>query len=897
MGYFNKERILLVAALGVCGTLYVLGARGAGASGPVKPGAEKAAAAEPLAAPGYPFAGAAAAPGRDIFQRPTESEPLAPLSLAPPPRDELPLVAPVPIPGPGPDGFFVLRHSGEILPTPPGLESPAAEEPAAAAQPPAAEPAPKGPEERQDPQDQALLRQRYDWIVDRANNTHYGFILNEGRFDLKLPLDKEQGLTIRAVNPRTGVSTTTYTVQGDRVARFGFAETVANWIEIGKRALPRGQAYDQDRRQFIHALLEKAEESPEALQEAARQAEILVADSKDAPASWETMARVHARSGELEKEFLLYQRASTEFRDRAFVRIGLGKIYQRLTLMGEAEAEFRRALQLEPSWESHMALGGFLLQAQRYSEALPVLQRAIQLAPADSKSRFEIRYQVASALLGLGQAQEAGEEARRAREAGFETPLLDLLDGLVLLCGGKAPEALEPLARAVEALPDRAEPGLALGIASGLAGKHAEALAALEAAGARDPLIRPRGLGARAWVLRRVGLGGEALAALEAGLRMAPDDPYLLYLAGRVRREAGDVEGARTALTALMRRHPAVPEILMEMARVELEDEALLRAENYASRALELAGARADTQWEELLGDIFLMLKRTSEAEDVFQRAVKRNRSPHARIGLAQAAYYRGEVEDSVDQLRRMIEGGEFPAGDPWLLFAQDLHDRIVGHALKEQVVDDFQRQEVGLRWKLQKYAQAAPRIQDGVLLLQGPLDRERVLGAMRENEEARLFVSVEVECKVLPGHLAEAAGVRLGVLRQVGRSLKAELDPEIALWWDSERGHGLVQVTGTRTRTEEERRPQPIPVELWPLGETVRIRVEYSGPSGRAEEAGRGILRILVAEQLVRSMELPELGRATGKLQIELFARGKAGERANLQFDNFRLIRRKEDK
>ncbi len=907
----NKEKILLLATLVLCGGLFLMESGGKPPSGRVRTAGEKEVPPLDLPPSLFPLPPGKKAKGRDIFLRPSESEPLPPLALEPPPRDPLPIVAPVPIPGPEPEGYQVLLVSGAVQSqeagkggetagagTPAGGEKTggaAGEEPAPAAREPV--PSQSGPVLSEEEK----WKKQYDWVQTQTN-TIYGFILNPDRFDLKVPLPPGKEIRIQTVSPRTGKSVGILPIPGRTILAFGLADTVPNWIELKKRTLRGGKAFAKERRIFIEELLDKAEEHPEALEEARRQAAILVKDAPEDPRTWKLMARIYSKAGDLEKEYLLYKKllADPAFRNQAFVHLGLARVYARLTLYDAAEAEFQRACELERSnWEVLLGFGTYLLDRGRAAQALPYLRKAIQFAPSEAAKRFQCRYQTARALLALGRLSEASKEVETARSAGFQSPYLDLLQGILLICSGKPRDALDPLGKALQELPDRAEPGLALGIAQGLSGNLEQAFATLEAAGERDPLVHPRTQGAEAWFQRKKGSLSDALDTARKALQEAPDDPFLLYLSARLQRENGDPEGARVPLSELLARYQAVPAFLVEFALVEMENQNLRKAQELVDRALEGAGASAPPVWLDLKGDILLLLHRLNEAYDTFLLSKKQNRSPHARIGLAQVAYYKGDIQEALDILQGILN--DYPVKSFWARTASELRARIAYHAQLEQVVDDFQRARLGAgRWRSLRQSRAAPRIEEGWLVLKGVLDRERnrkPLAVVRENEAPGRFVSVEVDCKILPGNQCDRVGLRVGVARTIGRGFRKELDPEVSVYWDNERASGMTLVRGNGVTDEKERKPKPIPEGLWKEGEPTRLRVEYGAGPGQMPPGQSGIpkVRIYVGDTLVREVQLPGLGRSRGDLEIFLFAEGRPGERVQAAFDNFRLIRKKE--
>jgi tetratricopeptide (TPR) repeat protein len=91
-------------------------------------------------------------------------------------------------------------------------------------------------------------------------------------------------------------------------------------------------------------------------------------------------------------------------------------------------------------------------------------------------------------------------------------------------------------------------------------GRHADALPllkrSLELSHPNDSIVRKL-YALIAGCHDQLGQSEESLAACTAGRRVCPDDAELLFLEGALRRQAGDLEGARTVLRLLLESSPA----------------------------------------------------------------------------------------------------------------------------------------------------------------------------------------------------------------------------------------------------------------------------------------------------------------------------------------------------
>jgi adenylate cyclase len=164
-----------------------------------------------------------------------------------------------------------------------------------------------------------------------------------------------------------------------------------------------------------------------------------------------------------------------------------------------------KALSIDPdSHEAHAALGHILMHQGEFDTAERHLKRAIELNPNDAMAR--LWYSVL--LRTIGRKDEATVQALRARELDPLSPLVLRIGGVAFVYSGDPRQALEA-----------AEEGLALGIdqrqfqrlkirALSLLGRHAEALALAEPFAAEDP-------GEYATALALAGRDADARAALQ----------------------------------------------------------------------------------------------------------------------------------------------------------------------------------------------------------------------------------------------------------------------------------------------------------------------------------------------------------------------------------------------
>src|ERR1700724_839928 len=138
--------------------------------------------------------------------------------------------------------------------------------------------------------------------------------------------------------------------------------------------------------------------------------EILAQDATHAGA-WHLLAIIALRSGDAEAARQHVERAITFAPDRADCRHTHGFVLRVLRHDVEAEAAFRHAIALDPTFvETHYQLANLLRETQRPAEAEPSY-RAVLALRAD---HHQAHNNLGAALGDLGRFEEAVEHFRRA---------------------------------------------------------------------------------------------------------------------------------------------------------------------------------------------------------------------------------------------------------------------------------------------------------------------------------------------------------------------------------------------------------------------------------------------------------------------------------------------------
>jgi TolB-like protein/cytochrome c-type biogenesis protein CcmH/NrfG len=156
--------------------------------------------------------------------------------------------------------------------------------------------------------------------------------------------------------------------------------------------------------------------SPAAVQEAADRAMALAPQAGE---SWIAKGAYHYRVlRDFEGAVAAYKEAEHRLPNNAFVLQNLAYVLRRLNRWQEAEANYKKALELDPldqSLPSSMA-GEFYMYLRRFDDARAAADRALQIAP-DSEAAHAIK---AGILLNEGRVPEASQELARVPENSTE---------------------------------------------------------------------------------------------------------------------------------------------------------------------------------------------------------------------------------------------------------------------------------------------------------------------------------------------------------------------------------------------------------------------------------------------------------------------------------------------
>ncbi len=248
-----------------------------------------------------------------------------------------------------------------------------------------------------------------------------------------------------------------------------------------------------------------------------------------------------------------------ENRQDALIHRILGLSYYQLRDYEQAETYLRRALELQPDFETKLGLARIQAGRGNYGTALESLDEGQAFIQTD-RHRFQYHFFRGSIFLQQGHPSRARGEFRKAEPFAGKQPAFFAQMGSLEYSLGRFPQALAALERSLEL--NRGQPAVLVSL-----GEVCLRLSATEGGAASAGHLE-----------RAVALAGEALAA-------SPDSVAAHHLAGRGHlglRNFPDAERHFRKVIALDRRHPGIfyslGQVLIGLHRYPEGTEALEKA-------------------------------------------------------------------------------------------------------------------------------------------------------------------------------------------------------------------------------------------------------------------------------------------------------------------------------
>ncbi len=234
-------------------------------------------------------------------------------------------------------------------------------------------------------------------------------------------------------------------------------------------------------------------------------------------------------------------------REKPFAQIHyrLGIIYGERGDMGEAVAEYERAIEIDPGYpKSYLNMGAILAKLGRYDEAVDAFQGALAINPAYTEARVNL----AMVYTGEGKFDEAISELGTALEHDPDSAMARTQLGVALYKSGRVDEALAEFERAEASDADGTE-SAEIEFYRALIEHPSEGALPEEATRAM----------ARADSLVNNGKAAEAVLVLKDAVRMAPDSGVPLQKLALLERNMGLLDEAIAHLKEALRIDPGIP--------------------------------------------------------------------------------------------------------------------------------------------------------------------------------------------------------------------------------------------------------------------------------------------------------------------------------------------------
>ena len=257
----------------------------------------------------------------------------------------------------------------------------------------------------------------------------------------------------------------------------------------------------------------------------------------------------------------------------------------------EAEAAFKRAVELAPTWiGGRLALANFYWASGRQSEAAQALQAALEQAPANETAN----HAMAIFSLATGRVREAEKYLRQLADVTkSHAAQFSLADYYIATRRPQEAIAiLTPLATSPGSEPE-ARRYLARAYASVGQPEKAHALV--------DQMLLEKPSDAQTTLLKGQLLLSEdrredALATVKAAVSADPSSAAAQFTLGRVYAARGDVAGAETAFREVLKISPSAAAAQTELSLLQLSSGSTLAALNNAEAAVKNQPDRLDTR-------------------------------------------------------------------------------------------------------------------------------------------------------------------------------------------------------------------------------------------------------------------------------------------------------------
>ena len=341
----------------------------------------------------------------------------------------------------------------------------------------------------------------------------------------------------------------------------------------------------------------------------------------------------------------------------------LGDAYTQTKDLGKAEQAYRKAAELDPSELSHQrGLAQTLLAEEKFSDALAVYQKLIDLMPDDADTYLRI----AQIYREMHQLDHAEENLLKARQ--YAPGSLEVMynEAMLYQAQGRYDDAIRVLSDAVNGvkgqsavLPSRRRSLAILYQELGQLYKDRQDFqAALYTFAELGHLGEEEDHRARLMIMDTYHASKDLNKALQAGreaLAKYPNDPAIRGSQALLLGENGQTEDAVKMLRAQLTHGPADRDTYLNIAQVYERGRRYKEAEEAAHAAEVLPGQPRDNEmvWF-LLGAIYERQKMFDRAEEQFKKALSVN--PKNASVLNYYGYMLGDLGQRLDEAFALVQ-------------------------------------------------------------------------------------------------------------------------------------------------------------------------------------------------------------------------------------------------
>ena len=357
------------------------------------------------------------------------------------------------------------------------------------------------------------------------------------------------------------------------------------------------------------------------------------------------------QTAELERAGEYFRKLLKLDQETYFSRLYLARIADRLDHAGEAEQQYRAALDLNYSADLAYEIAEFFLKQQKYEDAIDIMRELLAQDDTNERARFTI----VQALLALDREEEALAELSLAKEVSSNPEKISLLLSRLHLRNGDDDKAIENL-RSILEVKENPEARYLLAVLFMEAEQWKDALEMLAAIGPADEEFEDSVV-LQTRIYHQINEIGAGLQLLKRYLENIDTQRELFYiLASSLYQEDNQPENATEILAAGIKKFPESEKLLFEYG-LQLERTQQLEA---AIKAMEILVERNPDHAEALnfIGYSWADTDRNlDKALAYIERAMElKPDNGYIQDSLGWVHYKLGNLETARDELTEALE-------------------------------------------------------------------------------------------------------------------------------------------------------------------------------------------------------------------------------------------------